>query len=104
MTRPVLSALPPGLSALSAHWGWLAFRGLAAIVFGVLAFAWPGLTLTTLVIVWGAYAVVDGAFARMYGACAAAATGTGPTRWSGWPACSPARSRSSARAQRPWRW
>jgi uncharacterized membrane protein HdeD (DUF308 family) len=76
ITRPVLPAVPPGLSTLSAHWGWLAVRGVAAIVFGVLAFAWPGLTLTTLVLIWGAYAIVDGAFALMYGLL-----GDGDRRW-----------------------
>lgn len=34
--------------------------GLAAIVFGVLAPAWPGTMLITLVLFWGAYALVDG--------------------------------------------
>jgi uncharacterized membrane protein HdeD (DUF308 family) len=38
-------------------------RGIAAIVFGVLAFVWPGLTLFTLIILYGAYALIDGVIA-----------------------------------------
>lgn len=76
MNRPVLSALPPGLNKLSAHWGWLAIRGVAAILFGILAFTWPGFTITTLALVWGAYAIVDGAFALVYGV-----RGGGSRRW-----------------------
>src|SRR5205814_4569834 len=44
-------------------WGWIVLRGIVAIVFGIMAFAWPGLTLTALVLVWGVYALVDGVFA-----------------------------------------
>lgn len=35
-------------------------RGAAAIVFGVLALMWPGLTAIVLAIVFGAYALLDG--------------------------------------------
>jgi len=76
MNRPVLSSLPPGLSKLVAHWGWLAIRGVAAILFGILAFTWPGFTIATLALVWGAYAIVDGAFALSYGV-----RGGGTRRW-----------------------
>ena len=34
-----------------------------ALVFGVVAFILPGATLLALVFVWGAYAIIDGAFA-----------------------------------------
>src|SRR4051812_29572050 len=47
----------------SRHWWVFALRGIAAILFGILAFAWPGMTLTILVLLWGAYALVDGVLA-----------------------------------------
>jgi uncharacterized membrane protein HdeD (DUF308 family) len=48
------------LHVLARGWWVLLLRGIAAIVFGVLAFAWPGLTLVTLVLLYGAFALVDG--------------------------------------------
>jgi uncharacterized membrane protein HdeD (DUF308 family) len=63
---------------LSKHWWLLLLRGIAAIVFGVLAFIWPGLTLLTLVILYGAFAIVDGvlALAAVFGR-----TGPEVPRW-----------------------
>jgi uncharacterized membrane protein HdeD (DUF308 family) len=51
------------LDYLGRNWGWIVFRGLVALLFGVLAIAWPGITLAALVIVWGAYALADGLLA-----------------------------------------
>jgi uncharacterized membrane protein HdeD (DUF308 family) len=48
---------------LSRSWWTLVVRGIFAILFGILAFLWPGLTVVTLVIFFGAYALVDGIFA-----------------------------------------
>jgi uncharacterized membrane protein HdeD (DUF308 family) len=50
------------LEHLARNWWTLALRGVLAIVFAVLAFAWPGITLVALVWLWGAYAFVDGIF------------------------------------------
>jgi uncharacterized membrane protein HdeD (DUF308 family) len=41
---------------------WL-IRGIAAVIFGILAWLWPGLTWITIAIFFGAYAFVDGIFA-----------------------------------------
>lgn len=48
-------------------WWVPAMRGLAGILFGVLALAWPRLTLLTLILLFAAYALVAG-FASVAGA------------------------------------
>jgi uncharacterized membrane protein HdeD (DUF308 family) len=53
-------APPMLLHALARNWWLLLLRGICAIIFGVLAFALPGITLVTLVLLYGAYALVDG--------------------------------------------
>ena len=53
----------PMLHVLAKNWWLLLLRGIASIIFGVLAFIWPGLTLVTLVLFYGAFALVDGVIA-----------------------------------------
>jgi uncharacterized membrane protein HdeD (DUF308 family) len=50
------------LHALATHWWALALRGFAAVLFGLLTFLVPGITLVTLVLLFGIYALVDGMF------------------------------------------
>jgi uncharacterized membrane protein HdeD (DUF308 family) len=53
--------LKAGLAdTLSRSWWMLLLRGLVAIAFGVLTFARPGITLASLVLVFGAFALADG--------------------------------------------
>ena len=47
---------------MSKIWWAILIRGLAGIAFGVLTFLKPGITLETLVLLFGVFAVVGGAF------------------------------------------
>jgi uncharacterized membrane protein HdeD (DUF308 family) len=47
---------------MTQNWWALALRGLIAILFGIAAITWPGITLSALVAIFGAYALVDGIF------------------------------------------
>jgi uncharacterized membrane protein HdeD (DUF308 family) len=49
------------LETMTRNWGALAFRGVVAILFGVVAFLWPGRTVAVLVILLAAFALVEGA-------------------------------------------
>ena len=66
------------LELLSRFWWTLVLRGIAAIVFGLLAWFWPGVTLAVLVLFFGAYVFADGLLA-LY----AALSGRSPaeSRW-----------------------
>ena len=46
---------------LERNWWLPLVRGIAAILFGIAAFVWPGLTVSVLVLLFGAYVLVDGA-------------------------------------------
>jgi len=42
------------------NWWMLLLRGIAGVVFGLLTFLAPGVSLTTIVLVFGGYAFFDG--------------------------------------------
>lgn len=67
------------MMVLARNWWAVGLRGLAAILFGLAAFIWPGLTIAVLIILFAAYALVDGIF-NVIGSIRAAERGT---RW--WP-------------------
>ncbi|HUX34313.1 MAG TPA: HdeD family acid-resistance protein [Gemmatimonadaceae bacterium] len=47
---------------LTRNWGWVVLRGVVAIMFGALTLLRPEITLAMLLLLFGAYALVDGAF------------------------------------------
>jgi uncharacterized membrane protein HdeD (DUF308 family) len=55
------------IETLKRHWWVPVLRGIAAIVFGIIAFVYPGLTVAVLVLLFGAWVLVDGVF-RIVGA------------------------------------
>jgi Short repeat of unknown function (DUF308) len=65
------------VTALAHDWWIFLVRGIAAVLFGFLAFIWPHITLLVLVLLFGIYAVVDGvlSLARAFGA---------GQRWQSW--------------------
>jgi len=63
---------------LARNWWLFLLRGLAAIAFGVLSLIWPGLSLVTLVLLFGAYSLADGVFAL---AAAIVGRGNAELRW-----------------------
>jgi uncharacterized membrane protein HdeD (DUF308 family) len=79
-SHPASPAAGDLLHALADTWWLLLLRGIAGIVFGVLAFAWPGLTLLTLIFLWGAYAIIDGVFS-LWGAISGRGGTMGPRWW-----------------------
>src|SRR5213075_1722090 len=55
------------IETLKRHWWVPVLRGIAAVLFGIMAFVYPGLTVAVLVLLFGAWVLVDGVF-RIVGA------------------------------------
>lgn len=53
----------PMLDDLARNWWLILLRGICAIIFGLLTFFWPGLTLITLILLYGVFALFDGGLA-----------------------------------------
>jgi len=64
------------LHHITRNWWMLVLRGVCAILFGLLAFTRPGLTLGALILLWGVYAFADGILAFI-----AAFSGAGTAPW-----------------------
>jgi uncharacterized membrane protein HdeD (DUF308 family) len=60
----------PILDAFVKNWWVLLIRGILAVLFAIMAFTLPGLTLVTLVLVYGVYALADGLTALFVGGSA----------------------------------
>ena len=52
----------PIIDLLSKGWSLLFLRGLAALIFGILAFTVPGMTIAFLITYWAIYILFDGVF------------------------------------------
>jgi len=73
--------LAPGRAAvLQRNWWLVLIRGAVALLFGLVAIAQPGITLASLVLLFGIYMGVDGVFAIAAGVRAAA----NHERWGEW--------------------
>ncbi len=55
------------LGTVARQWWLILVRGMAAIVFGILCFVWPAISLLALVLLYGVYAIVDGISAITWG-------------------------------------
>lgn len=56
-----------GLSLVSRNWGWFLFRGIVALIFGVLAIAFPFNAAVVFTALFAAFAFVDGIFSIISG-------------------------------------
>jgi uncharacterized membrane protein HdeD (DUF308 family) len=48
------------LAAISRNWWVFVVRGVIAILFGLAALIWPGITVSVLIVIYGIYALADG--------------------------------------------
>lgn len=55
------AAAPDGFTSLFKQIWWVVLlRGIFAVIFGIIALAWPAITVWALVVVFAVYAIVDG--------------------------------------------
>lgn len=66
----------PALPMVSGNWWAMVLRGIAAVLLGLAALFWPGMTLLVLLVVFAVYALVDGLLAIVAGIW-----GPGGHRW-----------------------
>lgn len=68
MDDPLMDAMSAGLAR---NWWVVALRGVLAILFGIVAIVLPGVAITSLVLLFAAYMLVDGFLAIVAGVRAA---------------------------------
>lgn len=52
---------------LRKYWWTILLRGILAVLFGIAAFVWPGITIVFLISLFGAYALLDGIISVVIG-------------------------------------
>lgn len=59
----MIERMPPGAAAPMPRRSWwlIVLRGIAALLFGLVAIFWPGISLAALITLFGIYALLDGA-------------------------------------------
>ena len=57
----------PRLPIVTGNWWAQLLRRIAAVLFGLTALFWPGMTLLVLLVVFAVYALVDGVLAIVAG-------------------------------------
>jgi len=55
------------MDLFARSWGIWVVRGIASILFGALTVVWPGVSLAAIVIMFGVYALADGALLMSFG-------------------------------------
>ena len=58
----MIQQLESWVQGLSKNWWLFVLRGVLAIIFGIIVVAWPSVSVSLLVIFFGAYVFVDGIF------------------------------------------
>jgi uncharacterized membrane protein HdeD (DUF308 family) len=62
---PIETSVPEFAELTAGHWWAVLLRGIITVAFGLAAFTWPGATAATLVLLFGLYALADGAFSLL---------------------------------------
>jgi uncharacterized membrane protein HdeD (DUF308 family) len=71
------------LAVLAADWGLVLLRASIALLFGIAALMWPGLTPITLAVLFGVYALLDGVAALIVALHAKGLPGSGSLLFEG---------------------
>ena len=90
------------VTQLAHSWWSLVLRGVAGILVGLTTFVWPGITFGALVLLFGAYALIDG----ILGLSGAFRASRAHSRWGSllitvWSESPPRSSQSHGRRSRP---